>query len=264
MTVTIVKKTTILGLCDIHINTPTPPPPQPTDPTLQIWYNGSDTNKYQPNGNDNTSITQWNDSSNLAHNAKPNGGGANPVLKYNIQNGLSCLLFDGVNSALSVSNMTGLANLSNASIIFAGKMTTTTGTQILTTAGTNNSTIAGYQISTASNVFVLKMAGGTGTSSYATNTGFHIHTMLFDGTQTGNANRLTYRVDSTTQSLNFGATTVGSTTNASISHMYFGANHTPASYFAGYIGEILIYTQTLSGTNLTNTENYLKQKWNIA
>lgn len=276
MTTRIIHKMTILGNTKIvppsavptpspsPTPTPTPPPPpQPSDPTLQIWYNGSDTSKYQPNGNDGTSISQWNDSSNLAHNAKPNGGGANPILRYNIQNSLSCLEFDGTNSALSVSNMSGLANIANASIIFVGKLTSTTGTIFLATAGTQNSTINAYQLYVSGGVHSLRMAGASATSNYSANTGFHLHTLIFDGSQTGNANRLIYRVDGVQQTLDFGATTVDATTNASITYMYFGANHQPANYMAGYIGEILIYTQTLSGSNLSNTESYVKTKWNI-
>ena len=56
---------------------------------------------------------------------------------------------------------------------------------------------------------------------------------------------------------------VGTTTNNGTTHMYFGADQALSRFFTGYVGEILLYTQTLNGSSLANTEKYLKDKWSI-
>jgi len=48
--------------------------------SLQIWFDGADITQFQPtNPSDGDGITQWNDKSNFAHNANPEGSPANTV-----------------------------------------------------------------------------------------------------------------------------------------------------------------------------------------
>lgn len=42
-----------------------------------------------------------------------------------------------------------------------------------------------------------------------------------------------------------------------------GADFAPGDYFQGYIHEILIYNANITGSNLTNIEGYLANKWGV-
>ena len=113
--------------------------------------------------------------------------------------------------------------------------------------------------------------GNYGTTTLTNDTSnFHIYGFIFDGTQTGNANRLKFRYDRTDQTLTFTGT-IGTTTGTP-AYMFFGGdnrgsvgagNALSGTYMDGYIGEVLIFTRSLSASEITSTENYIKTKWNI-
>jgi hypothetical protein len=123
----------------------------------------------------------------------------------------------------------------------------------------------GYRIYFNGTNYQVATASGTGTSSVTGDTtNFHIFTLRFDGTATGNANRLQFRYDSSSQTLNFGATTVGTATSASSTTYYIGVDDTgSAGYFQGDIGSIIIYTRALNTNEMIGIETWLKQFWGI-
>ena len=85
----------------------------------------------------------------------------------------------------------------------------------------------------------------------------HIHTTVFNGTLTGNANRLVYRRDRTPVTLTFTGT-VGATLNANSNILYVSESSFP---YNGFAMEIAVYNRTLTATEITNIENYLFNKW---
>ena len=54
---------------------------------------------------------------------------------------------------------------------------------------------------------------------------------------------------------------MSSSTSAVGNSILLGINADDTNYFKGYMGEVLLYTKALSATEITNTENYLFNKW---
>jgi hypothetical protein len=236
-------------------------------PNLNIWYDGSDTTTFQPNALDGTSMSQWNDKSTAgtAHNAAATGGNSGkPTIKTNIQAGKNIVRFDGVSNNLQVNAgnapnwLTGSPTYTGFTIFVVAKLSATGGTKTLTSTDTN-----GFKFFHNGTNWCVQTASGTGTSSVVGDTTkFHIFTQIFDGTQTGNANRLKFAYDTVEYPLNFGATTVGSSVNSTATKFNVGW-YNNSEYFNGDIGEIIMLTRTGSPSEVEAIENYLKNKWQI-
>ena len=116
----------------------------------------------------------------------------------------------------------------------------------------------------------VETAGGRAQSASAGNTTNYIYMgQILDGTQTDanitvqNNKRLQMRINGTPQSLTFTAN-VGTTTSPTATSLFVGADSQPVSNpFSGYIGEMLIWTRTLTPTEIITVETYLSDKWNI-
>lgn len=235
--------------------------------TLQSYYDGSDGNEFTPsNPSDGTTFTQWSDKSNYAHNANPIGGATTrPTYETNEQNGLSVVRFDGTNDGLSINPYSELASSTGVTVFVVSKMAEETVSvnnldpRVFSTNVANG--LALYYNST-NNLWTVAGSSGIGESTQTNeSTLFKIHTLIYDGTQTGNANRLKYRYNGVQNTLTFTGT-VGTTTSASINTLYIGNNNS-ANYWKGDIGELLIFSRTLTGTEITNVENYLTTKWGL-
>ena len=117
----------------------------------------------------------------------------------------------------------------------------------------------------SSDLYQVATAGGTGTSSVTGDTTkFHIFTVIFDGSGATNADRLKFRYDGADQTLNFGATTVGTQTSGSTTTYYLGVDDTGAAgYWNGDMGAVIIYTRALTTNELIGVEEYLSNFWGI-
>ena len=247
-------------------------------PNLSLWYNASAstttvngvvTNNFNVSVVNGTSISAWSDISGGGHDSNVNGGsGKEPNYATPIQNGLGAVFYTSTNSEnLDINPIAWSQNLSGFTIYVIARPTSLPVTKfpLLYTDtdlgiwwnGTNWS--AGQSI------------GNYGTTTLTNDTTkFHIYGFIFDGTQTGNANRLKFRYDRTDQTLTFTGT-IGTTTGTP-AYMFFGGdnrgsvgagNALSGTYMDGYIGEVLIFTRSLSASEITSTENYIKTKWNI-
>lgn len=241
--------------------------PPPSDPTLQIWYDGADATQFQPtNPSSGDAITQWNDKSAAAHNANPIGGPTTrPAFTASIQNGKSAVWFDGTSDALEANMATALQSLTGSSLIWVGKTVDSTLNQqalqsTIKSGGAHVSTGGRQIFMSGSSTYVVGTASGSAISDTIVDNEWHIHTLIFDGTQTGNSNRLKYRIDGYQRNLTF-TSNVSSSTSPVGNGILFGTNANSTNYFKGYMGEVLLYTKALSPTEITNTENYLFTKW---
>jgi hypothetical protein len=106
------------------------------------------------------------------------------------------------------------------------------------------------------------MNGVVGTVATTADTNWARHTLVFDGSQTGNAARLVYRKDGSAKTLSFTGT-VAATTNASNTHFYIGDNTGKTSGAEAYIAEVLLFNRTLNAIEITNVESYLETKWGL-
>lgn len=228
-------------------------------PNLQTWYDASDLTQLKPtNPTDGTGITQWTDKSVAAHNASPSGGASTrPTYKTNIQNGLSVLRFNGTSSDLTINPATWAAGLSGFTTYIVAKASSLSGTRTLASSDQN-----GLKIFYDGSYWGVQTSGGTGTSAQVGDTStFYMFGIIFDGTQTGNANRLKFRYDGSEQTLSF-AGTVGTTTNAGTSVLNIGF-YNNSEYFSGDIGEVIFLSRTLTGSEIGGIESYLSSKWAI-
>ena len=226
--------------------------------TLQFWYDGADTDQFIPGATDEQGITQWTDKSVLAHNANPSGGATVRPSYENTTplNGYGYLEFDG-NDHLTINPFTDLQSQPGFTVFIVSKFANTTGTQHLT-----DTTRGDLQIFGDSTSMTVGMDGATGTVASERNTNWAIHTLVYDGTETGNANRLKYRKDKTAKTLSFTGT-VGATTNASNTTFDLGNNNAGSAGFVGYMAEAVMFKKTLTAAEITNIENYLSNKWGL-
>lgn len=235
---------------------------QETLVALQIWYDSGDTTTFVPSATDENQITQWTDKSNFAHNANPAGGGAKPSYENTIlqpvNTGYGYLEFDG-NDQLTVNPFTTLQNQSGFTVFVVANFLNTTGIHYLTETNQND-----LRINSNNTTIEVGMNGVVGTVATEADTNWNIHSLIFDGTQTTNADKLKYRKNSIDKTLTFTGT-VPTSTSASNTHFAIGEDYamTPNTGLVGYIGEIILFSKALTTTEYQNVENYLSNKWGI-
>lgn len=250
-------------------------------PNLTLWYNASAnqtkvtntlTNNFQSNPlNDGTQVSQWKDLSGVGQDANiyNAGGGNGPLYKTGIQNGHSALLYSSASkSNLDINPIGAWAKLKAGFTIYVVGKWTTLGASNIKIAVTDAN--LGHQWS--GSYWQVGAAGGLATAQSTTvsTSSWTMHGMIYDGaftnanTATQNAGRLVYRYNKSQQTLTFSAN-VGTATSNTASVFYVGGNNrnSPLSYMDGYLGEILIWTRALSGSEIGQVENYIGTKWGI-
>lgn len=244
-----------------------------TIPNLSLWYNASAssttvngvvTNNFQGAVVNGSTISSWIDLQNIGGPSNVNGGaGKSPTYAIPVQNGLGAVRYNAASSNnLDINPTTWAQNLSGFTIYTLAKPTSFPATLFpLVTTGNTNFGIWWN----GTNWSVGQSANNFGTITLTNDTAkFHIYSMVFDGSQTGNANRLNFRYDKTLQSLSYTGT-IGTTTG-SINYFFFGGNNrnvgaTAGTYMSGDIGEVMIWTRALSMSEQTSVELYLNTKW---
>lgn len=227
--------------------------------TLQFWYDGADTDQFIPGATDEQGITQWTDKSVLAHNANPKGGATKRPSYENTTplNGYGYLEFDG-NDHLTINPFTDLQSQSGFTLFIVSKFADTTGVKHL--SDTDSGDLAMFADGTT---MTVGMEGATATVASEANTDWAIHTLAFDGSQTGNAARLVYRKDKTAKTLSFTGT-VGAATNASQTTYDLGnENGGGSNGMEGYIAEAILFKKALTSAEIQNIENYISNKWGL-
>lgn len=244
-------------------------------PNLSLWYNGSAstttvnnvvTNNFQGAVVNGSTISSWIDLQNVAGPSNVNGGaGKSPSYAIPIQNGLGAVQYTAANSNNLDINPTAWAqNLSGFTVYTVARPTSLPATifPLITTGSTNfgmwwNGT----------NWSIGQSLNNLGTVTVTDDTSkFHVYGMIFDGSQTGNANRLQFRYDNAAKTLTYTGT-IGTTTGT-INYWFFGGNNrnvgaTQGTYMNGYIGEVLMWTRALTATEIAQTETYLNTKWGL-
>lgn len=227
---------------------------------LQVWYDAADTTTIIPSATDEQDITQINDKSNYAHNAKPTGGSKPSYENTVLQNGYGYLEFDG-GDYLSVSPAPYLSSIQGATIFVVANPAAGTATPSYLSS-TNEGGLSVFYNGTN---WAVNTAGGTGVSPVTLNNGsFSLYALVYDGTLTGDANRLKFRYNGTQQALDFSADPgVGGSTSVDADTLYWGARDNTQGYFTGFIGEMIMFTRALSAPEIANIEAYLTNKWSL-
>lgn len=240
-------------------------------PNLNLWYDASVSNAsfIQNSSNlaptDGQAIQKWIDKQGNGRDANQNTGNRQPTWRANQQNGLGAILFDGNNDVLTLNPIGDWAlSLTGQTSFCVIKASSLTGIPRVSQTNTN-----GYQFFWDT-YWGVETGGGRAKSASAGNTtNYQYMGMVFDGTQTDantttqNNLRLKFRINGVPQSLTFSAD-VGTATSGSATGLFIGGDSQPvANPFHGYIAEFMIWTRTLTSTEISQVENYLKTKWAI-
>lgn len=246
-------------------------------PSLSLWYNASasstlvnnvSTANFDSTVVNGTRIGRWVDLSGLGQPANVNGGNnLRPSYATPIQNGLGAVSYTAASSYnLDINPSTWSNSLSGFTLYVLSRPTSLPVTAFplmvsdlscgIWWNGTNWN--IGHSVGNSGNVSVTDDT-----------TKFHMYGMVFDGSQTGNANRLQFRYDRSAKTLAYTGT-IGTTTPSNSYWFVGGDNRSGASggalsstFMEGYIGEVLIWTRTLTATELSQVELYLNTKWNL-
>lgn len=154
------------------------------------------------------------------------------------------------------SGFAGLSNAAAATLIICFKCSAPSGNNVIITFSDLNFGL--FLNSSVLDAYV----GGVGVShgGFAwPNTSAHVVTVVYDGSLTGDTNRLKMWLDGSAKSLSTSGTvpaTLGVHTD-----ILFGERITGTLAFAGDIYESLVYSAALSTTNRNTAESYLKGRW---
>jgi len=243
--------------------------------TLQSWYDGSDVAEFTPsNPSDGDTFTQWADKSAYSHNANPTGGAlTRPSYETNEQNGLSVVRFDGTDDGLSINPYFELSGATGVTVFAVAKPDVQIGgsnsEETLFSTNINNNFRFSFNYFTGQSwqihIGVTALAQTVNPpEGVVDTTTFKMHTIIFDGTATGDANRLRHRYNGVQSFLNFAIPGVPSSLAGGTDTFYIGQNNvSPNNHWKGDLAELLIFSRTLTGTEITNVENYLTTKWGL-
>lgn len=240
-------------------------------PSLNLWYDASESNAayitttggLAPANGD--PVNSWIDKQGAGRNANQTTGTRQPEWTANQQNGLGTIFFNGTSDVLTLNPIGSWAlSLTGQTTYIVVKANALTGIPRVTQTNTG-----GYQFFWDT-YWGIETAGGRAKSTNAGNTTNYIYMgMILDGSQTDaditvqNNKRLKFRINGTQQTLTFSAN-VGTATSGSATGLFVGADSQPVSNpFSGYIGEMLIWTRTLSFAEILAIETYLSDKWGI-
>lgn len=240
-------------------------------PNLEVWYY-ADVNTQVGSIASGSEVTAWANAGGLTSHDWNSTGGKRPEWFSNIKNGKGVVRFNGTTTgtpvgedgdtdeALSINPVAYLQSLSATTLVILYRsLNAGAGRRIMTSTNTG-----GFLWGQNGTQWVGAMAGGVFTvDNIVADTNWHHIILTFDGLQTGNANRVKARLDGADVALTF-STSVNATTNASASSFYGGVDSTGNSnYFVGDLGEVMIFTRALRGSESLAIEQYLTNKWAV-
>lgn len=244
-------------------------------PNLEVWYY-ADVNTQVGSIASGTEVSAWANAGGLSSHDWNSIGGSRPEWFSGIQNGLGCVRFNNTgatptgedadtNERLTINPVTYINSKAGATLVILFRsLSTAAGIRYITSTD-----VGGYQWGQNGTQWIGGFAGATFTvDSITADTNWHHIVITFDGTATGNANRLKARLDSTDVTLTFTGT-VGTATSASSAYFFGGctgtgsANNATSNYYIGDLGEVLIWTRALSTNETLAVEQYLNNKWAV-
>jgi hypothetical protein len=183
---------------------------------------------------------------------------------FNAANG-GYLSFDGTNQYVNVSSLTSyLRNISNFSYSSVLRITgNNVGMFFSYGSGFNYANDITFYYDTSNAFFLQVNNGGDGGAwvSYGSNDWLHL-TVVYDGTQTGNANRLKFYINGDLQTLTFGYTVPATTSTVPFSNSWIGAYSTNDSGYLAFDTSIFkIYNRSLSPVEVLQNYNAVKGRY---
>lgn len=231
-------------------------------PNLSLWYDPDANTAAKVTLNNSNEVTQVLDLSGLGHPAN-SFGSSYPDYITGVWNGLSAPRFTAANNDNLDINPIAWAQSLSGFTIFSILYPTSFGASAFPLTNTDGG--LGVQW----NGTALQIGGGGGTATPTTpivndTTRPHIYAVIFDGTQTGDANRLKFRYDRQQIPLTFTASPGTATSSTAKTFFFCGNNRTnPKGYMNGYLLEVMMWTRALNTSEINGTETYIRQHWAI-
>ena len=209
--------------------------------------------------------TTWVDMSNNSRNGTLING-----VGYSSSNG-GVLTFDGVNDYVSLASMnSALVNKTSFTYDtwFKCNNTSTAALKTLFSFGSNPNYSNDILFGVTSNTILMQVNNGADASSTFTftSTGWNNLSIIYDGTQTGNANRLKAYVNGVLMTVSFGSYIVpSSTSSVNQSNSAIGAYSTGPfdNFFNGNIASSKLYNRSLSESEVTQNFNATKSRFGL-
>lgn len=240
-------------------------------PNLNLWYDASVSTASAmltaggiapTNGQ---AVKSWIDKLGNGRNADQSSSNKQPLWRASQQNGLGSLQFDGSNDAYTLNPIPWSLSLSGQTTYVVVKLAAIADQMHVSATNTG-----GYSFYINGSSWAIETGGAIAVSGQAANTTNYVYMgQIFDGTQT-NANitlqnnaRVQYRYNGVQQALTFSAN-ANATTSPTANTLNIAANDAGnGGYLNGYIGELLIWTRTLTASEILQVETYLSDKWGI-
>ena len=202
--------------------------------------------------------TSWNDISRAGNNGTLTNG---PT--YNSANGGS-IVFDGVDDYVSVPKQTAFVNASQFTMMVWMKRRLSSSKVILYQGADANNDVA-FELWNDGNAY-FEVGNASNTYGYIANTStnWQYLTMVFDGTLTGNSNRLKGYINGNLLSLTFALGSIPSTSGPSNSVFSIGNSQGIGGNFSdGNIATTQIYNRALSATEVLQNYNATKTRFGL-
>jgi hypothetical protein len=236
------------------------PPPGyytlPLDPSLAAWWAADSllgANSTLPS--DSSSVSIWCDLSGNNHHVRQTTGANQPTFRTNQLNGKPAVYFDG-GDVLTKTNDNLLNGITNKTIFSVIKGDALSTPYIWFLISTSSNAARTRMVATAGNVAALldnNVNDNTGVSQSVTITNWNLITAYRNGSSINisiNQAPFSTAVNTLTPVTDGSTLTIGAPTNL-------------ISAFSGYIAEIIVYSRTLSSSEITTVNSYLKNKYGI-
>ena len=209
-----------------------------------------------PSTNDGSQITQWTDQSDFSHNLNATGGNKPKWENTDAPNSTPGYVYYDGTDCQTINPIADLASQDKVTMFIAFKVYGSTGFVI----NGEDLEVGLFSDPTKVSATMGGTIGGSVNTPLVADT-WTVGTIVFDGTQTGNANRLKLRLNSVDQSLTFTGT-VPATTSASTNSIYVGCDSNGTNFSEQGVGAVYIFLgDTLSAVEIQNVENLLTNTW---
>lgn len=235
------------------------PPSSPSN--LLLWLKADagtfqDSTKLIAASADNDPIGAWADQSGGGLDFTQATAGKRPTLKLSIQNGKPVIRFTTASSTTLAGTLNALAGAS-AFTLFMVVSTSVPSANQRALSGDNNKLLVQWSGSS-----LLTRVDGSNIYNGPswTTTSFRQIVVVYDGSQSGNENRLKLNVDGAWAPHTFTGT-IPATTAAGGTFAIGSSSNGAANFLGGDIGEIIIYSSALTEQERLGVEEYLRSRW---
>lgn len=242
-------------------------------PNLEVWYY-ADVNTTVGGLTSGSEVSAWSNAGGLTSHDWNSTGGARPEWFSNIQNSKGVVRFNNTgatptgedadnNERLTINPVAYLQNLSGSTmVILFRSLSTAAGIRYITSTDAG-----GFQFGQNGTQWIGGFSGATfSINNITADTNFHHVIINFDGTKAINTDRLKIRLDGFDNNITISGSV--NTATSSVAGYFFGGctgtnSANVSNFFIGDIGEIMIFTRSLSLGEELAIEQYLTNKWAV-